>query len=105
VALIVRLDDMGLYLIRKSGGRGVGAALGRAMVSALPRIVKSLSIVGTLAMLLVAGGIFLHHIPRLHELFHSWPSLAAELLIGLIIGLMMAGVAALLRPVFWAGKF
>jgi predicted DNA repair protein MutK len=87
VALIVRLDDMGAWLVRRSKGRGLLAALGRLMVAALPKIVKSLSIIGTLAMLLVAGGIFLHHLPWLHELFHAWPPLAAELAIGLALGL------------------
>lgn len=96
VALIVRLDDIGAYLIRMSGDKGFGAALGRLLVAALPKIIKALSIIGTLAMLLVAGGIFLHHIPRLHELFHTWPSLVAELLIGLALGLV---VTALLWPI------
>ena len=95
VALIVRMDDMGLALIRRSHGEGFGAKLGSFLVALLPRIIRSLSIIGTLAMLLVAGGIFLHHVPQLHEWFHAWPSLLAEPVIGSVLGL---GVVAIVWP-------
>ena len=100
VALIVRMDDMGYALVRISGDRGVGAYIGRALVMLLPRVIKALSIIGTIAMLLVAGGIYLHHIDTLHHLFSNLPSLLAELIIGTSLGivtlLVVKGVKKLL---------
>ena len=89
VALIVRLDDMGYGLMKLDDGDGKGLfiTVGRGMVAALPWVIRALSIIGTLAMLLVAGGIFVHHLPQLHALFHGWPALLAELTTGLVIGL------------------
>ncbi len=95
VALIVRLDDMGYGLIRRDlrdGREEWLSRLGRMMVGALPWIVRSLGYIGTLAMLLVAGGIWMHHLPPLHEMMHPLPSLIAELLVGFTLG---AGVAAI----------
>ena len=100
VALIVRMDDMGYALVRMSGNRGVGAYIGRALVMLLPKVIKALSIIGTIAMLLVAGGIYLHHIDTLHHLFSNLPSLLAELIIGTSLGivtlLVVKGVKKLL---------
>ena len=66
VALIVRMDDAGYNLIKKSDGKGFLSALGNGLVNALPVIIKLLSVVGTLALLLVSGGIFSHNIDFLH---------------------------------------
>lgn len=89
VALIVRMDDMGYALIQMSGGKGFISSIGRVLVTLLPKVIKSLSIIGTIAMLLVAGGIYLHHIDTLHHIFKSFPSLLAELLIGMIVGVVV----------------
>lgn len=63
VALIVKMDDIGLHLAAKPGN---GAqALGRGMVAAMPRIMTVLSVVGTLAMMWVGGGIVLHGMEEL----------------------------------------
>lgn len=59
VAVIVKMDDVGLYLA-KHGGSGVGRAFGRGLVKAMPVLMKVLSIVGTAAMLWVGGSIILH---------------------------------------------
>ena len=90
VALIVRLDDMGYGLMKLDDGDGKGffITVGRGMVAALPWVIRALSVIGTLAMLLVAGGIFVHHLPQLHALFHGWPVLLAELVTGLVLGLV-----------------
>ncbi len=93
VALIVRMDDMGFALIRHSRGEGVETKFGFFLVTLLPKVIYALSIIGTLAMLLVAGGIFLHHVPQLHEWFHAWPGLLAELVIGLALGLATVALA------------
>jgi len=90
VALIVRMDDMGLYLIEKFDG--VLESFGKLLVAALPKVIKALSIIGTFAMLLVAGGIYLHNIHQLHEVLHMLPSLVAEMVVGFVIGLVAVGV-------------
>ncbi len=57
------------------------------LVRSLPIIIKGLSIIGTIAMLLVSGGIFLHNIHSLHELFKSLPKLLSELFVGTAVGI------------------
>ncbi len=70
VAAIVKADDLGLFLIQRSGAR-LGAqtsrAVGRAIIRATPTFMKALSILGTLAMFTVGGGIIVHGIPLLHQ--------------------------------------
>jgi len=92
VTLLVRLDDIGMGIIRRSRPESPMAALGRLLVAALPRIVKLLSVVGVIAMLLVGGGIFLHHIHPLHHLMGHWPFLSGELIVGLSVGFVILGV-------------
>jgi predicted DNA repair protein MutK len=58
VALIVKLDDIGLHLAKRSSS--AVRALGRGMVKSMPVIMQVLSVVGTAAMLWVGGGILLH---------------------------------------------
>ncbi|MFO1259792.1 MAG: DUF808 domain-containing protein [Sphingomonadaceae bacterium] len=57
VALIVKLDDIGLHLCRKGGST---KALGRLLVNAMPPLLASLTVIGTAAMLWVGGGIVVH---------------------------------------------
>ena len=67
VALIVKLDDIGLHLMKKPGE--FAQKVGKAMLNAMPHILTILSVVGTAAMLWVGGGIILH---GTHELgFHT----------------------------------
>ncbi|MCF2498208.1 DUF808 domain-containing protein [Dyadobacter chenhuakuii] len=87
VALIVRMDDAGHKLIKKSGGKGFFNALGNLLVRALPVIIKILGAVGTVALLLVSGGIFAHNIEFFHHLFPGIPATVKELGIGLVMGL------------------
>ncbi|SHO80213.1 Membrane protein, putative [hydrothermal vent metagenome] len=88
VALIVRIDDFGYKLIVMSDGKNRKLeATGEFLVSALPKIIKSLTIIGTVAMLLVAGGIYIHNIPTLHHILEFMPSLTGEFLVGLIVGI------------------
>lgn len=61
VAGIVKLDDAGLYLSQTDARWK--QALGRAILSAAPWLMKTLSVVGTAAMFLVGGGILVHGIP------------------------------------------
>ena len=59
VALIVKMDDVGLYLAQNAL-TSVGRSLGRGLVRAMPGVMKTLSIVGTAAMLWVGGSIVIH---------------------------------------------
>uniref|UniRef100_UPI0006D0148D DUF808 domain-containing protein n=1 Tax=Stenotrophomonas pictorum TaxID=86184 RepID=UPI0006D0148D len=64
VAGIVKLDDLGMWLLGK--GRTL-AAFGRGLLYATPWLMRGLSIAGTAAMFLVGGGILVHAIPALHH--------------------------------------
>jgi len=65
VAGIVKLDDAGLALSRKSGA--AARALGRGLLVVAPRLMKTLSVVGTAAMFMVGGSIVSHGVPALHH--------------------------------------
>jgi predicted DNA repair protein MutK len=69
VALLVKIDDIGVYLSKTSALR-TARAFGRALVMAMPTVLKIISVVGTAAMLWVGGSIVLH---SLHTLHLSWP--------------------------------
>jgi predicted DNA repair protein MutK len=69
VALLVKIDDIGLYLSKTAALRSV-RALGRSLVIAMPTVLKVISVVGTAAMLWVGGSIVVH---SLHTLHLSWP--------------------------------
>ncbi|WP_336959601.1 DUF808 family protein [Chryseobacterium contaminans] len=97
VALIVRMDDAGFKLIKKSHDKGFFSSLGHLLVKALPVIIKILGVVGTIALILVSGGIFAHNIHYLHELLPTWPDILKEFTFGIV-----GGLAAVL--VFTIGK-
>ena len=86
VALLVRMDDAGMALMKRPS-RGV-QRLGMLMVAALPWVIKTLGVVGTVALLLVSGGIFHHHLPGVHEAMHAWPALVTDAVLGLVGGAM-----------------
>jgi len=93
VALIVRTDDAGLRLIKSSGSKSLFISkLGLLLVRALPVVIKVLAVVGTLALVLVSGGIFTHHIGFLHHLVPGVPAIFKEITAGLGIGLLAVGV-------------
>ncbi|MDA3907801.1 MAG: DUF808 domain-containing protein [Sulfurimonas sp.] len=101
VALIVRMDDFGFKLIDKAGeGKSLLKSTGEILVLALPKVIRALTVVGTLAMILVAGGIFVHNVHQIHDFLHFLPSMVAELLVGLIIGLIAALVHGVFMKVF-----
>ncbi len=88
VALIVRMDDVGFKLIARTETKAsFSARLGRLLVNTLPIVIRSLTVIGTLAMILVAGGIFVHNIHFIHDLVHSLPALLGEFLVGLVVGI------------------
>lgn len=87
VAVIVRMDDAGYKLIKRSNGKGALASLGKLLVSSLPIVIKVLSVVGTIALILVSGGIFVHNIEFMHHLLPGVPSIIKEFGSGLVVGL------------------
>lgn len=89
VALIVRMDDAGYRLIKRSGEKGFWTLLGKFLVKALPLIIKALGVIGTLALILVSGGIFVHNIEYLHHLLPGWPSIVKELMAGSLAGILV----------------
>jgi len=91
VALIVRMDDLGYRLIRKSEQKGMLFGLGNFLVKSLPVVIRLLSIGGTLALILVAGGIFLHNLTFLHNFTQGLPVIIYEFLIGLLAGVLAVG--------------
>jgi uncharacterized protein len=66
VALIVKADDMGLFMAQR-GRFGLTRATGRAIVKGMPGFLKLLTIVGTAAMLWVGGSIILHGLEELGQ--------------------------------------
>lgn len=93
VGLIVRMDDAGLVLMRSSS-RGI-QRLGKGMVRGLPILIRVIGAVGTAALILVAGGIFHHHLPHVHHWVAPLPGLVADTLLGLTGGAMGYGVVLL----------
>jgi predicted DNA repair protein MutK len=70
VALIVKLDDAGLYLCQKPGidfWTKIQHKAGQVFLLGAPYLMKLLSIVGTVAMFMVGGGILVHGIPDVHH--------------------------------------
>lgn len=99
VAGIVKLDDLGLYLTQKASA--AQQAIGRGILAFAPKLMKTLSVVGTAAMFLVGGGILLHGIPALgHAVEHfaeglGWAGAIVSNLAGGVAGLI-AGAAVVL---------
>ena len=115
VAVIVKLDDLGLYLLRDAQGstiKPVKRVIGRGLLQFAPLLMKSLSVLGTVAMFLVGGGIIVHAIPMLHygvetlvgsiQLGESFAALSwlvtiiIPAIINLLVGIMVGGVAVAL---------
>ena len=88
VALVVRMDDLGFALIERSNKKGLLNALGQFLVKALPIVIKIFSVLGTIALLLVSGGIFNHNINYLHHILPEWPNSLKELVFGVTGGIV-----------------
>ena len=95
VGLIVKLDDFGLWLINKKGS--LSQFIGRSLLFIMPWFMKSLSIIGTIAMFLVGGGIFSHNVPAIHHWVEHFAiptsfSSAVDFVVGVIVGAIACAV-------------
>ncbi len=102
VALIVRMDDAGFALMQNQDEEsGFRYKLGELLVKSLPKVVKSLSVIGTIALLMVSGGIFTHEFHALNDFLPSIPSILKEMMYGLIAGitvfLIVQGIKTLIK--------
>lgn len=104
VALIVRMDDAGYRLIKSSKHKGIFNKIGELLVKALPWVIKGLSVVGTIALLLVSGGIFDHNIDYLHHLMSSVPEMFKQFIYGLVAGVVMVGLVTVFKKIFMPSK-
>lgn len=108
VGLIVKLDDIGYWLEEKSSA--VARGIGKSLLVLAPWLMKSLSVVGTLAMFLVGGGIVVHGIAPLHHAIEHFSStqgavIAAilptllNLVLGFIIGAIVVAAVRLVEKI------
>lgn len=97
VALIVKMDDIGLWLMQRPGTQLPSQAIrkfGWGMVQTVPHLMRLLSVLGTAAMFLVGGGIIAHGIDPLHAFtvqYSQW-SLLMNALIGVLAGALCVGL-------------
>ncbi len=110
---IVKLDDLGLWLSRKTGN--AARTLGTGILRAAPWLMKGLSVAGTAAMFLVGGGILVHGVPALHHATEAagvaaaqwplgavWHVLVPNLLnavVGVVAGGLVLGVVSLVQRI------
>ncbi len=97
VAMLVRMDDVGIALVEKaSGSVGTLAMLmrvtGSMLITALPKVIRLLGVIGTIAMLLVGGGMYVHNIDVIHHYLEFMPLIVAELVVGLVVGGIILGL-------------
>ena len=100
VAGIVKLDDIGLHLLEKPDSTRLARFqrwLGAWILRAAPKLMSTLSIVGTAAMFLVGGGILVHGLPIVAEGLHiveiwahSMPTVGG--LVGVVVSLLYNGL-------------
>ena len=85
VAAIVKIDNVGFWLIKKEHIKS-----GNFLIALMPKIIKVLTVVGTIAMILVGGEILIHNIEFLHHIFHA--TILNSLFVGFIGGAVAVGV-------------
>lgn len=93
VAGIVKLDDGGLYLSQRDGR--LQQSLGRGILWLAPYMMKMLSILGTIAMFLVGGGILTHGVPPMYQAIHEF-SVAGGGIIEVVLPTFANGLVGLI---------
>jgi predicted DNA repair protein MutK len=91
---------MGFYLIEKARGlKGIIGRLlrstGSLLVASLPWVIRALGVIGTIAMLLVGGGMFTHNLHALHHTAEVLPAFLINLLIGGVVGTVLVAAQQL----------
>jgi len=114
VALIVRMDDIGLWFIRKSIKKEEKNKIityeitkplfliGKFFIKSMSFLIKSLTYIGTIAMLMVGGGIFVHNIEKLHHLTEGqniYTTIIIEILLSISIGIFTYFVIEALKRI------
>lgn len=95
VAMIVRMDNVGFWLIDKGHDKSGGF-----LINAMPKLIKTLAFVGTFAMILVGGGILAHKVEFLHHYFlEGVPAIVNELLLGVVIGAVVLAIVKVFHMV------
>lgn len=104
VAGIVKMDDVGLHLTKKDSA--FAQKVGQFLLAAAPKLMKFLSIAGTLAMFLVGGGILVHGIGFLHHkvddlahltgMFDGLTTMLLNGLVGLVVGVIIVGIVTMI---------
>ncbi|PHO11501.1 hypothetical protein CPG38_12670 [Malaciobacter marinus] len=111
VALIIKLDDIGFYLQEKKSA--VSKSIGTAFVNSMPKIIKTISIVGTIAMLAVGGGIIAHETHILSFLDSYLKTIAyiggfliflSEVILGAIVGFLVVKLLPFFTKFFKKSK-
>jgi uncharacterized protein len=99
VGLIIRMDEIGIKLINlNEEENSFSDKMGRVLVNALPWVIKGMGVIGTLALLLVSGGIFAHNIEFLHHFLpEAIPGIIQEFLMGLTVGFVVWGIVQFIK--------
>ncbi|HEX8964207.1 MAG TPA: DUF808 family protein [Rhodocyclaceae bacterium] len=94
VALLIKLDDIGAWLARRSAQ--LLQAIGRGILAAVPHLLQALTVGGAIAMILVGGGVLLHNLPEIADAagLGSAPRDAVHALLGRLDGVPLGGLLA-----------
>ena len=101
VALIVKMDDAGLYLLQNAAQSKLEKTqrlCGTMLLKFAPKLMKSLTYIGTVAMFLVGGGIIVHGVPLLAHISHQLEKMSTQIA-------QLDAVIGLLAPSLFAGFF
>lgn len=105
VALIVRMDEAGYKLIKRSKSeKSISMYIGKILISALPKVIRGLTVIGTIALILVSGGIFVHNIDFFHHYLPTFPSILKEFIVGLIIGCICLAIVLTIKRIIQFSK-
>jgi uncharacterized protein len=107
VAMIVKIDDLGLYLTQQASS--FKQSIGRGLLAFAPKLMKTLTIVGTIAMFLVGGGIISHGVPLFHHFTEGSVDYAEHIptvgsIVGALAGLIVLAIVSLIKKVWPSSK-
>ncbi|WP_240002640.1 DUF808 domain-containing protein [Photobacterium kishitanii] len=118
VAIIVKLDDFGFFLVSHSKSNRLIKIIGKTFVNASPIVMRALTAIGTVAMFTVGGGLIAHNLPfvatGLHSVLTSFPpmggmidqffKLAFEALVGIVSGSVIFVIHFFISAIFKKNK-